>query len=132
MSSEQPHSQSHSAPSIIHRSDWASDPELWMGYFEGKDLGTGVTVLFYTTDKVGEGPRWHVHTYDEIFIVREGRALFTIGERKIEAEAGDGLRGPADVPHKYHNIGPGRLTTTDIHLSPVWTQTDLPDPELEG
>lgn len=117
-------------PAVIRRSDWAADERLWKGYFEGQDIGTRVTVLFFVTDQVGVGPRWHVHTYDEVFIVRTGRALFTIGDEKIEASAGDILLGPANVPHKYHNLGPGTLETTDIHLSDRWIQTDLEDPEL--
>lgn len=117
-------------PAVLRRAEWASDEKKWNGHFEGKDIGTDVTVLFYSTDKIGIGPRWHVHTYDEIFIVRKGRALFTIGDKKVEAEAGDVLMGPANIPHKYHNLGPGPLETTDIHLSPTWTQTDLEDPEL--
>ncbi len=117
---------------ILKRRDWASDDRLWRGRFEGRDIGTGVTVLFYATEEVGVGPRWHVHPYDEIFIIRTGRALFTIGEEKIEAEAGDILLGPAEVPHKYSNLGPGPLESTDIHLSDRWIQTDLEDPELAG
>ena len=117
-------------PLLLKRDDWASDPQLWKGRFEGREIGTGVTVLFYATDEIGQGPRWHVHPYDEIFIVRAGRALFTVGDEKIEAEAGEILLGPADVPHKYHSIGPGRLETTDIHLSDRWVQTNLIDPEL--
>ena len=62
--------------------------------------------------------------------MRTGRALFTIGAQKIEAQAGDILLGPAGVPHKYHNLGPGLLETTDIHVSDRWIQTDLDDPEL--
>ena len=97
----------------------------------GKDIGTGVTVLFYSTEELGIGPKWHVHPYDEIFIVRKGRALFTIGDEKIEAEEGDYLLGPANIPHKYHNLGPGVLETTDIHVSDEWIQEDLVDPELQ-
>jgi mannose-6-phosphate isomerase-like protein (cupin superfamily) len=116
---------------ILQRKDWASDERLWRGRFEGVDIGTGVTVLFFATEEVAHGPRWHVHPYDEIFILRTGRALFTIGGQKIEAQAGDILLGPAEVPHKYHNLGPGLLETTDIHLSDRWIQTDLDDPEIE-
>ena len=112
---------------ILQRSDWASHEILWKGYFQGEDLGTGVTVLFYVTDPIGEGPRWHVHPYDEIFIVRAGNALFTIGSKKIKAVAGDILLGPAKIPRKCQNIGPGMLETTDIHLSDRWIQTNLDD-----
>ncbi len=118
-------------PVILNRKDWASDDRLWRGRFEGIDLGTRVTVLFFATERLGHGPRWHVHPYDEIFIMRTGRALFTIGEEKIEAKAGDILLGPAEIPHKYENLGPGLLETTDIHVSERWIQTDLDDPELE-
>lgn len=118
------------APVILHRKDWSSHDHLWKGYFQGEDIGTGVTVLFFVTEELGEGPRWHVHPYDEIFIIRKGKALFTIGDKKIEAETGDILLGPANIPHKYHNLGPGILETTDIHLSDRWVQTNLEDPEL--
>lgn len=117
-------------PVILHRTDWSSHESLWKGYFQGEDIGTNVTVLFYATNELGMGPRWHVHPYDEIFIVRKGTALFTIGDKKIEAKEGDILLGPANVPHKYHNVGPELLETTDIHLSDRWIQTDLEDPEL--
>lgn len=117
-------------PVILHRKDWSSYDHLWKGYFQGEDIGTNVTVLFFVTEELGVGPRWHVHPYDEIFIIREGNALFTIGDKKIEAQTGDILLGPAKIPHKYHNLGPGILETTDIHLSNRWVQTNLEDPEL--
>ena len=119
-------------PVVVHRDSWATHDQDWIGHFEGRDIGTGVTVLFYVTDEVGIGPRWHFHPYDELFIVRVGSALFTIGDERIEAKAGDILLGPANIPHKYHNLGPGRLETTDIHLSETWIQTDLDDPELSS
>jgi mannose-6-phosphate isomerase-like protein (cupin superfamily) len=117
------------APVTLRASNWLAPGGRWLGAVEGRDLDTNVTVLFYATDEIGAGPRWHVHSYDEIFIVRSGRASFTIGDAKIEASAGDILMGPAHVPHKYHNLGPGRLETIDIHLSDRWIQTDLDDPE---
>ena len=119
-------------PRLLQRSDWASHPTLWKGHVEGVTLGTNVTVLFYSTEEVGRGPVWHVHPYDEVFIIREGRALFTVGETRIEAEAGQFVFGPANVPHKFHNVGPGRLDTTDIHVSDRWIQTDLDDPEASS
>jgi mannose-6-phosphate isomerase-like protein (cupin superfamily) len=115
---------------VLHRSDWSSHDQLWKGGVEGKDMGTGVTVLFFATEEVGAGPKLHYHPYDEIFIIRTGRALFTIGDQKIEAQSGDILLGPANIPHKYHNLGPGLLESIDIHLSERWIQTDLEDPEL--
>lgn len=126
------HAANKRKPKLLHREDWAVGGHLWKGYFEGTSLDTEVTVLFYATDKTGEGPRLHVHPYDEIFIIRTGRALFTIGEKVIEAREGDILLGPAKIPHKYHNLGPGPLETTDIHLSNRWVQTNLEDPALSN
>jgi RimJ/RimL family protein N-acetyltransferase len=31
----------------------------------------------------------------------------------------------AGLPHRFINLGPGRLQTLDIHLSPRWIQTNL-------
>ncbi|EPX80173.1 cupin domain-containing protein [Litoreibacter arenae] len=109
--------------------DWKSDKDNWKGVIGGSLIDSDVTVLFYATDEVGIGPKWHVHPYDEIFVLRKGRARFTIGDEVIEASEGDVLMGPAAVPHKYENLGPGRLESIDIHLSRDWIQTDLVDPD---
>ena len=58
----------------LERSAWARDDEIWRGRFEGKDIGADVTVLFFSSDEIGAGPVLHVHPYDEVFIVRTGRA----------------------------------------------------------
>ena len=74
-------------------------------------------MIFYSSDQVGGGPKLHRHPYPEVFIVREGRALFTIGDETIEAKAGQILVAPANVPHKFSNLGPGRLESTDAHVA---------------
>ena len=114
-------------PALIKRSDWAREDDQWVGRFEGFTVGTDVTVLFYSTETIGAGPKLHVHTYDEIFIIRQGRARFTVGEQSLEAQAGEIVYGPANIPHKFENIGPGRLETTDIHLSDKFEQVNLED-----
>jgi mannose-6-phosphate isomerase-like protein (cupin superfamily) len=58
-------------------------------------------------------------------MIIEGRARFTVGDRTIDAETGDVVLGPANIPHGYQNVGPGRLDSLDIHLSPEWIQFDL-------
>ena len=116
-------------PQVLRRSDWATHEALWKGRLEGHQLGTGVTVLFYATDEIGAGPVLHLHPYDEIFILREGRARFTVGDERFEVAAGDIVFGPAGIPHKFVNLGPGRLETTDIHVSDRWIQTDVEGPE---
>jgi mannose-6-phosphate isomerase-like protein (cupin superfamily) len=104
------------------------DPQkdgAWRGSLFGEVIGGPVTVLAYGNDAPGEGPKLHVHPYDETFVVIEGRARFFVGDVVIEAGVGEAVLGPAGVPHRFENLGPGRLQTIDIHHSPRWIQTDL-------
>ena len=114
---------------MLAADDWLTSRSPWHGFFEGVDIGTNITVLYFTQEHVGDGPGLHVHDYEEIFIIRRGSARFTIGERVIEAGEGDVVVGTANVPHKFENIGPGPLESIDIHMSPRWVQVDLDDPE---
>ena len=100
-------------------------PAPWRGFLNGETLGGPVTVLTYGTDVPGEGPRLHVHPYDETFVITEGRARFFVGETVIDAVAGEVVLGPKGVPHRFENLGPGRLQTIDMHHSPRWIQADL-------
>lgn len=129
--STKPEKHPPSAPIRVAAADGAHRGGDWAGGVSGEALDTDALVLFVSEDEVGEGPSWHVHPYDEIFIITEGRARFTVGDETFDVEAGDVVKGPAAVPHKYENLGPGRLRSTDIHLSRVWIQTDLRDPDEE-
>ncbi|MBX3576808.1 MAG: cupin domain-containing protein [Rhizobiaceae bacterium] len=97
----------------------------YRGFVNGEALGTQMTVLTYGNDEPGVGPPLHVHPYDEVFVVQEGRARFFVGDDVVDAVAGETVLGPAGVPHRFINLGPGRLQTLDIHLSPRWIQTNL-------
>ena len=99
----------------------------WKGGVSAAALDTEAFVLSANWAP-GEGPSLHVHPYDEIFVILEGRARFTVGDDVIDAVEGDTVMGPANVPHKFHNAGDGPLRSLDIHLSRTWIQTDLPDP----
>lgn len=119
--------QSRTKPAKVLSSEWQKPGQVLRGLLEGKNLNTGVTLIRYVTDIVGEGPALHVHPYDEIFTITEGRARFSVGDETIDAEAGDIVLGPANIPHGYQNLGPGRLDSLDIHLSPEWIQFNLAD-----
>ena len=95
------------------------------GSVNGEALGAQVTILTYGNDVPGVGPKLHVHPYDEVFVIQEGRARFFVGDQVIDAEAGEVVFGPAGLPHRFVNLGPGRLQTLDIHHSPRWIQADL-------
>lgn len=86
--------------------------------FEGGAYG-GIPLSFYWVEAApGKGPRLHVHPYVELFVVLEGHATFTLGERAFEVEAGNVVIGPAGVPHKFINSGKGILRSIDLHCSP--------------
>jgi mannose-6-phosphate isomerase-like protein (cupin superfamily) len=103
---------------VIEPGSWAQEPGRWRGELEGAGHGAGISLIFVSTDEIGDGPRLHSHPYAETFVIRAGRGLYTIGEETIEAGAGQILVVPAGVPHKFVNLGPGRLEATDIHESP--------------
>lgn len=130
MTGARPKKHAQKAGVIVRAADGAHRGGApWAGSVSGEALNTDALVLYVLVEEVGKGPSWHVHPYDEVFIITEGRARFTVGDQVFDAEAGDTVMGPAAVPHKYHNLGPGVLRSIDIHLSREWIQTDLDDPE---
>src|SRR5215468_9228810 len=61
--------QSKTKPAKITAGEWQTPGR---GLLEGKGLNTGISLLRYATDVVGEGPTLHVHPYDEISTITEG------------------------------------------------------------
>ena len=113
----------------IHRSSWANptvEADVWRGLFQGGALGANISLVFTSTPLIGEGPRLHQHPYTETFIVRAGNMRFTIGDRVIDAVAGDILVAPPNTPHKFLNLGPGPMESIDIHeagaFETVWLE----------
>lgn len=113
-------------PVHIPGNQWLKHRDPPRGSLEGHRYGANCVIIRYSTEIVGEGPNLHVHPYDEVFHILEGRAEFTVGEQKFEVEAGALVIGPANVPHAYKNLGPGRLDSVDVHLNSEWIQYDLP------
>jgi mannose-6-phosphate isomerase-like protein (cupin superfamily) len=68
----------------------------------------------------GSGPELHLHPYEEVFLILEGEAMFTLGDETRVARAGDFLIAPPGVPHSFKNTGSGPLRTVDVHASPVF------------
>jgi quercetin dioxygenase-like cupin family protein len=70
------------------------------------DTGGQITILEITEPAKSEAPLHVHHKEDEGFWILEGSATFEVGDRTIEARAGDYLFGPRDIPHRY-TTGPG-------------------------
>ncbi len=102
---------------VIEQASWAIEPGQWRGTWEGGAHGAPITVIFHSSVGPGHGPRLHTHPYPETFIIRAGRALFTIGEQQHEAVEGQILVCPAHVPHKFKSLGPDALEAINIHAN---------------
>lgn len=85
--------------------------------FQGHLYG-GVGVSFLLVDAPpGGGPKLHAHPYEEVIVVQEGRATFTVGGSTVEVSGGHIVVVPAGVPHGFVNSGDGPLRQVDIHHS---------------
>lgn len=113
-------------PVHIPKDKWFKKQDPPKGVLEGHQYGVNCVVIRYSVDGIGEGPNLHIHPYDELFHILEGRAEFTVGDDIFIAEEGAMVIGPANIPHTYKNVGPGRLDSLDIHLNSEWIQYDLP------
>jgi quercetin dioxygenase-like cupin family protein len=88
----------------------AGEARWWLGALAviqatAADTGGRLTVIDITEPPGAEAPL-HLHrNEDESFLLLEGSATFTVGAATIEAEAGDFLFGPRNVPHKFV-VGP--------------------------
>jgi hypothetical protein len=63
--------------------------------------------------------------YGESFIIEEGTARFTVGERQLEATGGHIVVVPAGVPHGLVNVGPPPMRSINVHLSPGCRRSGL-------
>jgi mannose-6-phosphate isomerase-like protein (cupin superfamily) len=85
--------------------------------FQGAKYGEVPVSFFWVEAQPGYGPRLHVHPYEEIFVIQEGQATFTIGEDTLEVTGGHIVVAPAGVPHTFVNSGQGLLRSVNIHPS---------------
>jgi mannose-6-phosphate isomerase-like protein (cupin superfamily) len=88
-----------------------------MSEFEGYLYGDTKVSIILVDIPSGSGPRLHSHPYEEVFIVHEGSATYTVGAATLEVKAGQIVIVPPGVPHKFVNSGEGRLRQVDIHVS---------------
>ena len=83
--------------------------------FEGCRYGAKDLSVFLVEAPPGSGPGLHTHPYEEVFVVQEGKATFTVGEAAIEATGGQIVVVPAGVTHGFVNSGGVPLRQVAIH-----------------
>src|SRR5215472_8075408 len=66
--------------------------------FEGFQYGDTTISFIWVDMPPGGGPRFHKHPYQEIFILLEGQATYTVGHATIEAIAPGGDRSGSRSP----------------------------------
>lgn len=82
--------------------------------FEGRDHGAQMS-FFVTDHPPGGHVPLHHHPYEEVFIVREGTATFTVDGEEVEAGSGRVVVVPAGAAHGFANNGEGPLKLVSIH-----------------
>ena len=100
---------------VLHRDELQHDGNTYE--FQGYLYGDTDVSFIWVDMRPGERVRLHQHPYQEIFIIQEGSATYTVGSATLEAKAGQIIIVPPETPHKFVNSGEGPLRQVDIHLS---------------
>ena len=101
-------------------------PRIGSSYnFVGADQDNVSVSMFLVEAEPGRGAPLHLHEYDEIVLVQEGRSRIVIGDTIHEAGPGDILVVKAKSPHGFVNVGKGVLKQIDIHANPRFEQQIL-------
>jgi mannose-6-phosphate isomerase-like protein (cupin superfamily) len=103
------------AYTLLDRNDLPRDGHTYE--FQGYQHGETAISFIWVDMPPGEGVRLHEHPYQEVFLIQEGRATFTIGSTCVEAQAGQIIILPGGTPHKFINSGERQLRQIDIHLN---------------
>ena len=99
---------------------------------EGAAYGAGVSLIFEDSDVDGDGPFLHQHPYAETFVIRGGKALFTVAGEQLMGVAGQVLVVPKLTPHKFEVVGPERYIATHIHASETFITEWLEGPKAQA
>lgn len=106
--------ETYSKFTVINRDELPRDGDTFA--FEGFQYpGTDISLIWVDMPPGGT-VRLHKHPYTEIFVIQEGRSTFLVDSVTLEAQAGQIILVPANIPHKFSNSGPTQLRQVDIHL----------------
>jgi len=98
---------------VLNRGDLAQAVDTGTATFEGALYNAGVS-FFWVDLPPGARVRLHRHPCEEIFILLEGRATFTVGAETLEATAGQIVIVSPQTPHAFRSSGDGPLRQIDI------------------
>lgn len=101
---------------LPHRSDLASSDRR-SKQFEAAAYGAGVSFFLVEREPGGPGVRLQGHPYAETWIVRAGRAAFTVDGQEAEAGPGDVVVVEAGAPHTFRNAGADLLKLVCVHAA---------------
>lgn len=122
------------------------DARWWLGTLAEIKITAGQTggllsVVEMTNPPHFEGPLHVHHREDETFWILDGDATIEVGDRVIQASAGDVVFGPRDIPHRY-SVGPngcrmlfiftpGGLEEAIVAMSEPAAERTVPPPAQE-
>ena len=100
---------------VLNRTDLPYDGNTYE--FQGVHYPPTNVSFIWVDMPPGGTIRLHKHPYEEIFLIQEGVATFTVGSATLEARAGQIIIVPAETPHKFMNLSDQQLRQIDIHLN---------------
>lgn len=98
--------------------------------FVGADHANVDVSIYLIEAQPGRGAPLHIHEYDEIVIIQEGRSRMVVENEIRELGTDDILVVKARTPHGFVNIGEGVLKQVDVHLNPTFKQQNLEPTQL--
>jgi mannose-6-phosphate isomerase-like protein (cupin superfamily) len=113
---------------IIERATLSRSADGAFTELEGRLFGGGVSLILVSSDTPGVGPDLHQHPYPETFLIRTGRARFTVGDEQLIGSGGQIIVVPAGTPLKFEVLGPDPLDMTDVHASDIFITEWLEGP----
>ena len=109
---------------------WNVKTDDYYFHMEGKDFGWDNATIELGSMSSGQGPEPHTHVVEEFFVVIEGSAAFTLGEKIIHVKAPAVFRVPPNTSHNVTTLGPDKTTMVTFFPtnSPETGPSDVPDP----
>ena len=110
---------------LLRRDDLPYDGNVYE--LEGSQYQDTEISFIWVDMPPGGHVRLHKHPYKEVFIIQEGVAAFTLGLNTLEAQAGQIIIVPAEMPHAFRNASDRQLKQIDIHLNKEFITVWLED-----